>query len=117
MKRARTDDTTAPRGYGTEDFGVDSSDSEPEEELGARAAAGHRGNPDGYGSWKKSSMSRRDKHAPAEVSSKRRPPMLQNVIDVPKVIRRGAHCGLQIVLGTCGLNHRHPCAVPVRRAV
>lgn len=40
---------------------------------------------------------KRDKHAPAEMSSKRRPPLLQTVVDVPKVVRRG-ECALSMEL-------------------
>ena len=75
-----------------------SSDDEPEEVFHSRGAAqsGRDGDdqPQMYASGGKMGKKRRDKHAPAEVSSKRRPSFLQNVVPVPKIIRRGARLRL-----------------------
>lgn len=67
-------------------MGADKSDSEPEE-YGSRQPAKsyethHRGG-------SRPTKAPRDKHAPAEVSSKKRPSFLQQVVAVPKEVRRG----------------------------
>lgn len=69
-----------------------SSDDEPEEVFHSRGASQSGQDddqPQMYASGGKMGKKRRDKHAPAEVSSKRRPSFLQNVVPVPKIIRRG----------------------------